>query len=492
MSNNDPKQFSSKKNFNLNYENISSSSNSDDDDNPINLSETKNGILKAFDDHINKNKEEIKQMTLIKQKKNEIYKLAKDLKLDIKNLDLAINEIVKKQHNDYLNTFSSFMDSIRKELTQKLEEMERQAEEKKKANDIRLIKCERDFFRMEAVRLNGICKSFKEKIDELSFRNKLISDELNTLKIKWKESENINKQLLFELESNIQSYKELEEKFNNMKDLFDKKNINNKFKTDKSASIEENKYIYNSERKEGNKSNNLLESEIKELEEFRALDPLSKEKKILEINEKMKKYKTEAKVFKDKAHKALAELNKIYLEKNKYEGIFQNCVEETKKIIFNRRVKENKGFKIKNRTGIGKYDCKVNLSTKFEDFLPSDKLNTLENFLFNDEVFNLVKEIIFSKPKNKTRNIENTKNYISSFKYFEPDWKMKEIVENANESGENIVPKMPLINHGRSNSVLDKKNSSIINNGNHGRLLNIIEKNGFGSTSRLSVDLKVA
>ena len=242
MSNNDQNQLSNKKNFNLKYENISSSSNSDDEDNPINLSETKNGILKAFDDRINKNKEEFKQTTLLKQKKNEIYKLAKDLKLDIKNLDLAINEIVKKQHNDYLNTFSSFMDSIRKELTQKLEEMERQAEEKKKANDIRLIKCERDFFRMEAVRLNGICKSFKEKIDELSFRNKLISDELNTLKIKWKESENINKQLLFELESNIQSYKELEEKFNNMKDLFDKKNMP-KFKVDKSASIEDNLMI---------------------------------------------------------------------------------------------------------------------------------------------------------------------------------------------------------------------------------------------------------
>ena len=216
----DQNQISAQKNLNnLNYENLSSSSESEDDKRLYNISETKNDILKAFDEQINKNKEEFKQMALIKQKKNEIYKLAKDLKIDIKNLDVAdiknldvaINEIIKKQHNDYLNTFSSFMDSIRKELTQKLEEMERQAEEKKKANDIRLIKCERDFFRMEAVRLNGICKSFKEKIDELSFRNKLITDELNTLKIKWKESENINKQLLFELESNIQSYKELEE-----------------------------------------------------------------------------------------------------------------------------------------------------------------------------------------------------------------------------------------------------------------------------------------
>jgi hypothetical protein len=83
--------------------------------------------------------------------------------------------------------------------------MEKYSEEKKKANDIRVIKCERDFFRQEAVRLNGICKSFKEKIDELTFNNKLITDELNSLKLKWKESENINKKLLFELESKIQS-----------------------------------------------------------------------------------------------------------------------------------------------------------------------------------------------------------------------------------------------------------------------------------------------
>ena len=76
-----------------------------------------------------------------------------------------------------------------------------------------------------------------------------------------------------------------------------------------------------------------------------------------------------------------------------------------KKIIFNRRVKENKGFKIKNRTGIGKYDCKINLSTKFEDFLSSDKINSLENFIFNEEGFNLVKEDIFSNPK-KWKNIK--------------------------------------------------------------------------------------
>ena len=66
--------------------------------------------------------------------------------------------------------------------------MEKLAEEKKKANDIPTIKCEKDFFRLEAIRLNGICKSFKEKIDELTFNNTLLTDELNSLKIKLKES----------------------------------------------------------------------------------------------------------------------------------------------------------------------------------------------------------------------------------------------------------------------------------------------------------------
>ena len=39
------------------------------------------------------------------------------------------------------------------------------------------------------------------------------------MKTKWKESENINKQLLFELEANIQSNKEMEEELNITKNI---------------------------------------------------------------------------------------------------------------------------------------------------------------------------------------------------------------------------------------------------------------------------------
>ena len=62
----DKNPISNQKNINnINLEHLSSSSASDEDDNQINLSETKNDILKAFDERINKNKEEFKQITLI-------------------------------------------------------------------------------------------------------------------------------------------------------------------------------------------------------------------------------------------------------------------------------------------------------------------------------------------------------------------------------------------------------------------------------------------
>ena len=462
------------------------------------ITDTKNKILKALDDRINQNKEELKQNATIEQKKEEIFKMAKGLKIDIKNLDAAINEIFKKQHHDYLNTFSNFMDSIRKDLTQKLEEMERQAEEKKKANDIRLIKCERDFFRLEAVRLNGICKSFKEKIDELSFRNKLISDELNTLKTKWKESENINKQLLFELESNIQNHKEMEEELNMTKSILNKKNnikvnVNN-------SNLTESKNNF-----EGSKSNNYAESEIKEKDGTGGMseDSTKKNKEINLLNEKLRKYKSEVRINKEKAQKALAELNKIYLEKNKLETIFSECVKATKKIIYDRKLKDNKSYKIKNKTGLGKYDYKVNLTTKFDDFLPGDKQSTLENFLFNEEVYNLVKDAIFKHPHGNNKKNENAKKFMSDYNFYDPDWKMKEIIENASSDlpkNENFLPLMSVGNQMRNNFSNDNKfkihkektDNHFYRTGKIG-ILNpfIIKKQQLGTSSKLTMNLQV-
>ena len=489
------------KDSNINNNNLSSDvSDDEEEESEQSLGETKNKILKALDDRINQTKEELKQSSTIQQKKEEIFKIAKGLKLDIKNLDSAINEIVKKQHTNYINTFSTFMDSVRKEIRQQLDEKEKEAEEKKKANDIRLIKCERDFFRLEAVRLNGICKSFKEKIDELSFRNKLLSDELNTLKIKWKESENINKQLLFELESNIQNHKEMEEELNMTKTMLNKKNNNIKINVNNSGLTESKNFNY--ENQEGSK--NYLETEGKE-EGGEGEDSAKKFKEINQLHEKIRRYKSESKINREKANKALAELNKIYLEKNKLENIFKDCVNTTKKIIYNRKLKENKSYKIKNKTGLGKYDYKINLTTKYEDFLPGDKQSTLENFLFNEEVYNLVKDAILKHPPGSSKKNENAKKLMSDYNFYDPDWKMKEIIENASSDlpkNDNFLPLMSVGNKIKNNTFTkenefkiqnkDKINNQFYKTGKIS-IMNpfIIKKQQIGTSSKLTMNLQV-
>ena len=469
-----------------------------DEEEESEISNKKNELIKGFDEKIEENKEKIKNMSpLIQntQKKELIFKIAKELKCDIKNLEEAIKEILKKQQNDYLNTFSLFMDSIRKELIHKLEEMEKLVEEKKKANDIRLIKCEREFFRLEAVRLNGICRSFKDKIDEITFRNKLLTDELNTLTTKWKESENINKQLLFELESNIQNHKEMEEELNMAKSLLNKKNDNG------STISDANFHMQNNIKEIDNQNKMYLESEKKDIS---SEEKESKEnKEISLLNEKLRRCKNESRKEKEKAQKALADLNKIYLERSKLENIFNNCVEATKKVIYERKLKENKIYKYKEKVH-GKYENKFRLSTKFEDFLPGDKESTLENFLFNEEVYKIVKDAIFNHPRTSYKKNENVKNILNNYNFCDPDWKMKEIIENAtsdiSKKNEVFLPLMSDPNQLKSSSSKDnyinsqskEKNNQFYRTGRVA-IVNPLNKKKklFGTTSKLTMNLQI-
>ena len=149
---------------------------------------------------------------------DKIQKSSHTLDENVNQLEKTIKSILDKQYDEYVKTFEQFMDSVRKELREKIEAMEQEEKKRQKMNDIRIIKCERDFFRLEAIRLNGLCKDMSTKIEEMAFRMKLLTNELNTMTTKWKESENVNKQLLVELESNIQSMKEVEKENTELKE----------------------------------------------------------------------------------------------------------------------------------------------------------------------------------------------------------------------------------------------------------------------------------
>ena len=341
-----------------------------------------------------------KLMAFIQDKIKEIKKQEKDIKGDINNLAQTIQDIVDKNHKDFISTFANFMDSVRKDLKLKLEQMEKIEEEKRKINDIRSIKCERDYFRLEAIRLSRMTNNLKKRIEEMVLKMKLLNENVENLQIKLKDSEGVNKQLLLELEKNIKSQKEIERELNTMKDLYNNNlNINNK---------------------EINQNNNFIEGEKTDTNSTQAFDNERKNQEIFLLNEQMRRLRYELKKEKERSHMALGELNKIYLERNKLENIFIDCVEETRKIIFNRKLKENNGgYKIKQRVGAGKYDYKMNLKTKYESFLPSDKQSILENFVFNDEVSNIIRDAIFTRPKKEKERLENTKNIIKNLNLYE-------------------------------------------------------------------------
>ena len=323
---------------------------------------------------------------------DKIQKSSHILDDNVSQLENTIKAILDKQYDEYVKTFEQFMDSVRKELREKIEAMELEEKKRQKMNDIRIIKCERDFFRLEAIRLNGLCKDMSTKIEEMAFRMKLLTNELNTMTTKWKESENVNKQLLVELESNIQSMKDIEKENNELKEKMTKISIDNM-----------NSNNTNEEKYNNSKSDN--DSNYESI----------KREKLLYIIEKLK---VDLKKERMRNHKTLSEFNKMILDKNKLETIFSDCVEEVRKDIFNRKLKEtiNDNRKSKNDTVTVPYVGDI----KYEKFLPVDKRKIIEMFILKDDVADIVHDLVFNKPKNEVDNIMQGVNILNENRVHSP------------------------------------------------------------------------
>ena len=426
-----------------------------------------------------------KLMSFIQDKIKEIKKQEKDIKGDINNLAQTIQAIVDKNHRDFISTFANFMDSVRKDLKLKLEQMEKIEEEKRKINDIRSIKCERDYFRLEAIKLSRMTNNLKKKIEDMALKMKLLNENVENLQIKLKDSEGVNKQLLLELEKNIKSQKEIERELNIMKDINDKNNIN----------------------KTKNSNNNNININPEERVETNSTQAYENERKTQEIfllNDQMRRLRYELKKEKERSHMALGELNKIYLERSKLENIFIDCVEETRKIIFNRKLKENNGgYKIRQRVGVGKYDYKMNLKTKYESFLPSDKQSILENFVFNDEVSNIIRDAIFTRPKKEKEKLETTKNIIKNLNLYEQNQKGRSSSQKGNHpiSGSKKDLSTKLINDRFNEAMKDigssgsKSNNEQLNGNqfyNIGRMtMSNFKEHQFGHSSKITVPMQI-
>lgn len=308
-----------------------------------------------------------------------VSKQIKEIAGDIDQLENKIEAILSYQYNEYVNAFSNFMDSVRKKIRDKLDLMEQKEKEYQKKNDIQIIKTERDFFRKEAVRLNGLCKDMSQKIEEIGFNMKLLNGDLTTMTNKWKESENINKQLLVELDNNIQIMKTVEKENSDLKEKAMK--INN-------PGINQN---------DGNSINNAAAS----------FDQMQ----IQKYNYMVEKLKSDLKKECNRNNKTLAELNKLIKEKNLLEIIFNDCVEEVRKDIFSRKLKETIESNVINKKYIGQSTSSVEndkipfvSDIKYDKFLSGDKKKIMEKFILKDDITAVIQELLFRTTKSELEN----------------------------------------------------------------------------------------
>ena len=321
-----------------------------------------NIILKTFDDHISKVKEKIEQNI---PEKDNLDKLEKELKGDIDNLSNIIDSIILRHHKDYISSFTNFMNIVRKDLQIKLEQMEKMEEERRKINNVNIIKCERDYFRMESIRMHKLCIQLKEQLNDVTIKMDILKDEIVLIKNKWKDSQNEKRQIVFDIEKNNLITKELENSINHLREILYQ---------------EQNKIEI------GKKDKNEEKFQL-----FHLLD----------------KYKKDLQKEKIKNNKVIDELVKIKQERNKLENIFIDCVEETRKNIFNRRLKKTSYEKInKNRSFISNDNNRRNININYSNFLTTDKKKIIENFILNDDVSNFIREVMFIK-KNNTNGLNN-------------------------------------------------------------------------------------
>ena len=365
----------------------------------LSKSQFSNKLLKTFDDHMSKTKEKLEQNI---QEKGNIDKLEKELRDDIDNLSNLLNSIIIRHHKDYVSSFTNFMNIVRKDLQMKLEQMEKVEEERRRKNNINIITCERDYFRMESIRMHDLCKKLQEQLNDVTIKMNLLKDEVIILQNKWKDSQNEKRQIVIDLEKNSLIAKELEKSINQLREILNK---------------EQKKIINEKIEKKDNKEQliNLID-----------------------------KYKKDLEKEKIKNNKVLNELVQMKQERNKLENIFIDCVEETRKMIFNRRLK--KSFERKNsRNKLSDSEINRSLNFDYNNFLMVDKKQIIEDFILNDDVNSFIKEVMFLKNNNKNGNLIENKNLINKIKLPSIHGSFIQKKMQKSESTKNLVNKQSFI-----------------------------------------------
>lgn len=334
---------------------------------------------------------------------NEIQ--VEQLNNDIEFLHEKISNIQAKHHSDYLKTFNQFMETVKKDIKEKIEKMNEIEKIKEKNSNILLVIAERDVFKQEAIRLNLLVKTLNEQIEVINREKKFMKKEIEEIIKKWQKSEEYNRSLIVEMNNcviqNNMIQKKLEIKSKELKEtdigdestkrgtdtMFFKTGFNSTFNTtNRKTSVgffKPNK----------SKITEFNETELSNLkyEEFKK-----------KCNNIINQLKADLRSEKLKFQKTFSDLNAATAEYRYLEKIFIECVELVQKDIKNRKMMDN--LKKKNTKSINQRFEEVYLNDiiGYENFQDSDKRKLILNFFLSNDVINLVHDKLFFNKHNKS------------------------------------------------------------------------------------------
>ncbi len=141
----------------------------------------------------------------------------------------------------------------------------------------------------------------------------------------------------------------------------------------------------------------------------------------------IEKLKAELKREKNRNQSLIAEFNVFLLEKKKLEKIFIDCVEDTRREIHQRKLRDTvvstKSGGFFSSIGVAATNRKITTNSsilpkisevKFENFQLYDKRRLIEAFLMNDEVINFIRDNLSSINPDKNNNNINNNAFTSS------------------------------------------------------------------------------
>lgn len=329
----------------------------------------------------------------MKQVKKEMEKLTKEYSIEdkmkeiynsIEKLSRYLEEKSKIQKQCISKAFKEMNIKVKEEMKNKADRLQEMFNVKLNLETNQKLKVEVNTFRDHSLRLNQLCIELNDKITELTRKLDLYSKNCEETNKLYQRSEEERKKLLKEFENEITKNKILEDKLIQVNEEF-KKQI-----------------------------------EDIELKQMNAIQDESKKEYYYNIIEKLK---IDLKTEKNKNNKYKCECNKMIQEKSQLEKVFIDCVEETRKNILSRRMKEKfrnkKNFKmILNKSNslnifptIKKNICDEFININYDTFNSNDKEQILIKFIFNEEVIKVLRKVFLINPQ-KEQKIINIKNQL--------------------------------------------------------------------------------